>query len=137
MVGPSGIGCREDRYISLEVGISKLKGLALADNSTVHKEEALSWHNFRQHLIEQYSNVPYVPDTMFPYCKISQQNNESTTWYLVRAKVLLERIHQIPNCQKFQGMALKHIIPLWPLGTSYKEVGCKGAGILAHNGRLF
>ena len=32
----------------LEVGISKLKGLALADISTFHKEEGLSWHKFRQ-----------------------------------------------------------------------------------------
>ena len=31
----------------LEVGISKLKGLALGDISTIHKEEGLSWHKFR------------------------------------------------------------------------------------------
>ena len=51
----------------LEVGVSKLKGLTLANISTVHKEEGLSWHKFRQHLIEQYSNVPHVPDAMFAY----------------------------------------------------------------------
>ena len=59
----------------LEVGISKLKGLALADISTVHKEEGLSWHMFRQHLIEQYSNVLCVPDAMLAYSKISQQDD--------------------------------------------------------------
>ena len=74
----------------LEGGISKLKGVALANISTVHKEEGLSWHKFRQHLIEQYLNVPYVPDTMLMYSKISQQDDESITRYLVRAKVLLE-----------------------------------------------
>ena len=76
----------------LKVGISKLKGLALGDISTFHEEEGLSWHKFTQCLIEQYSNVPFVPDTMFAYSKISQWDNESTTWYLVRAKVLLEWI---------------------------------------------
>ena len=51
----------------LEVGIRKIKGLGLADISTVHKEEVQSWHKFKQHLIEQYSNAPYVPDAMFTY----------------------------------------------------------------------
>ena len=41
----------------LEVGISKLKELALGDISTILKEEVLSWHKFQQCLIEQYSNV--------------------------------------------------------------------------------
>ena len=58
----------------LEVGISKLKGLALADISIVHKKEGLSWYKFRKHLIEQYLNVPYVPDKMLAYSKISQQD---------------------------------------------------------------
>ena len=77
----------------LEVGISKLKGLTLGDISTIHKEEGLSWYKFGQHLIEQYSDVPYTPDAMFTYSKISQQDNESTAQYLVRARVLLECIH--------------------------------------------
>ena len=71
----------------LEVGISKLKGLALGDISTIHKQEGLSWHKFRQHLIEQYSNVPYAPDAMVTYSKISQHDNDSTAQYLVRATV--------------------------------------------------
>ena len=74
----------------LEVGISKLEGLALANINTVCKEEGLSWHKCRQCLIEQYFNVLYVPDTMLAYSKISQQHDESTTGYLVRAKVLFE-----------------------------------------------
>ena len=77
----------------LEVGISKLKGLALADISTVHKEEGLSWHKFRQCLIEQYLTVPYVPDALLLYSKKSQWDNGSTTRYLVRNKILLEQIH--------------------------------------------
>ena len=78
----------------LQEGISKLKGLALANIITIHKDEGLSWHELRQCMIEQYSNVPYVPDTMFVYSMISQQDDNSTTWYLVRAKVLLEWIQQ-------------------------------------------
>ena len=31
----------------LEVGVSMLKGLALGDITTIHKEESLSWHKFR------------------------------------------------------------------------------------------
>ena len=65
----------------LEVAISKLKGLALANISTVCKEEGLSWHTFRQCLIEQYSHVPYVPDAVFAYSKISQWDDESTNQY--------------------------------------------------------
>ena len=53
----------------LEVGISKLKGLAIGDISTIHKEEGLSWLKFRQYLIEKSSNVPYTPDAMFIYQK--------------------------------------------------------------------
>ena len=67
-----------------------LKGLALANISTIGKEEGPSWHKFRQCLIEQYSDVLYVPDAKFMYSKISQLDNESTIRYLVRTKVLLE-----------------------------------------------
>ena len=62
----------------LEVGINKLKRLALGDISTLHNEEGLSWHKFQQQLIEQSSNVPYAPDAMFTHSKISQQDNEPT-----------------------------------------------------------
>ena len=74
----------------LEIAISKLKGLALSNISSMHKEEGLSWHKFRQCLIEQYSDVQYVPDAMFMYSKISQWDDESTARYLVSTKVLLE-----------------------------------------------
>ena len=44
----------------VEVGISKLKELALGDINTIRKEEGLTWHKLRQILIENYSNIPYV-----------------------------------------------------------------------------
>ena len=48
----------------VEVGISKLQGFALGDINTVRKEEGLTWHKFRQILIENYSYIPYMPDVM-------------------------------------------------------------------------
>ena len=90
MVGPVELVAKRTSIDPLEVGISKPKGLDLGNISTVHKEECLSWHKFRQCLKEQYLNVPYVLDAMVMYSKISQQENEFTTRYLVKAKVLLE-----------------------------------------------
>ena len=43
-----------------EVGISNLKELGLGDINTIRKEEGLTWHKFRQILIENYSNIPYI-----------------------------------------------------------------------------
>ena len=94
--------------VPLEVGIGKLKGLALGDISAIHKEEGLSWHKFRQCLIQQYSNVPYTPDAMVTYSKISQ-DNEPTVQYLVRAKVLLECIHHMPKLSDISGFGLNNL----------------------------
>ena len=101
----------------LEVGISKLKELTLANIVTLCKEEGLSWHKLRQHLIEQYSNVPYVPDAMFAYSKKSQLDNFQLS--------------------EISGYGMGNLAHLQPLGTSYKEVGCKGPGILVHSGKCF
>ena len=109
MVGPVGASSRKDRFDPLEVGISKLKGLVLGDISTMHKEEGLSLHKFRQHLIEQYSNVPYVPDAMFNYSKIPQQDNELTAQYLVRARVLLEYIHHMSKLADISGFGMDNL----------------------------
>ena len=48
----------------LEVGISKLKALALGN---ISKEGHLTWYSFRQGLIEHYSNMPYASDAIFMY----------------------------------------------------------------------
>ena len=55
---------------SLEVGISKLKGLAPGNVKTIHKEQGLRWHMFRQCLIEQYSSVLYVSNVVFAYTQM-------------------------------------------------------------------
>ena len=93
----------------LEVGISKLKGLSLGDISTIHKEEGLSWHKSRQGSIQQYSNVPYTPDAMFPYSKILQQDNESTVPCLFRARVLLECIHCMSKLVDISGFGTDNL----------------------------
>ena len=91
----------------LEVGISKLKGLAIGDTSTICKEEGLSWHKIRQHLIEQYSNVPYTSHVCL--LKTFKQDDESTAQYLVRAKVLLECIHCTSKLSDISGFGLDNL----------------------------
>ena len=77
----------------VEVGMIKLKGLTLGNITTVRKEEGLTWHKFRQVLIENHSNIHYVSHAMVAYNNVTQQDNESTSQYLIRAKVLLEHIN--------------------------------------------
>ena len=84
----------------VEVGVSKLKDLTLGYISMVRKEEGLMWHRFCQILIENYSNVPYVPNAIVAYNKWTQQDNEWMLQYLIRAIVLLEHInHTSELCQ--------------------------------------
>ena len=74
----------------LEVGIIKLKGIALGNINAIHKKGNLMWYRLRQRLTEHYSNVPYASDATFAYSHLSQGDDELTMQYLVRAKVLLE-----------------------------------------------
>ena len=73
----------------VEVGISELKGLALSDINTIRKEEGLTWPKFRQILIENYSNIPHMSDALVAYKQLMQQDDESTSQYLIRVKVYL------------------------------------------------
>ena len=95
----------------LEVGISKLKGLALGDITTIHKEGHLTWYSFRQWLIEHYSNMPYTLDAMYMYSNLSQGDEEPTTQYLSRAKVLLEHIHHTTKFVKYSRCQLGQSVP--------------------------
>ena len=76
-----------------EVGISELKGLSPGDINTIGKEERLTWHTFRQILIENYSNIPCISYTIVAYTNLSQQDDGSTSQYLIRAKVLLKHMN--------------------------------------------
>ena len=103
----------------IEIVIRKLKGLALANISTIHIEEGLSWHKFRQCLIEHYSDVPYIPEAMLTYSKISQWDNESTNRYLVRAKVLLEQIHRTSKLSEISGYGMDNLSFICNLWENY------------------
>ena len=88
----------------LEVGINKLKGLALGDINAICKEGNLTWYSFRQRLIEHFSNVPYESNAMFAYSHLLRGDEEPTAEYLVRAKVLLECIHHTTKLSSFPGV---------------------------------
>ena len=64
--------------VPLEVGISKLQGIALGDINAMCKEGNLTWYKVRQRLIEYYSNGPYFSDLMFAYSHPSQGDDELT-----------------------------------------------------------
>ena len=104
----------------VEVGISKLKGLTLGNGTAIRKGKGLTWHKFRQILIDNYSNVPYVSDAMVVYNNITQQDDESTLQYLIRAKELLKHINHtfklsqisckgLNNLALIQGLRDNHI----------------------------
>ena len=59
-------------YDLVEVGISKLKVLAIGDINTIRKEEGSTWHKFRQILIENYSNIPYLSGAVVAYANLTQ-----------------------------------------------------------------
>ena len=94
----------------LEVGISKLKGLALGNITTICKEGHLMWYSFRQ-LIEYYSNVPYLSGAMYVFSHLLQGDEEQTTWYLSRAKVLLECIHHTTKVSSIPGVGFGQSVP--------------------------
>ena len=64
-------------------------GLALGNIKNIRKEEGLICHTFRQILIENHSNIPYMSNAMVAYSHLTQQDDESTSQHLVRAIVLL------------------------------------------------
>ena len=93
----------------VEVGISKLKGLALGDSNTIRKGEGLTWHRCRQILIENYSNIQYVSDVMVAYTNLTQQDNKSTSQYLIRAKVSLECMNHTSKLSQISGKELNSL----------------------------
>ena len=93
----------------LEVGIGKLKGLALGNITAIHKAGHLMWYSFSQWLIEHYSNEPYMSDTMYAYSHLMQGNEEPTTQYLSRPKVLLEHIHHTTKVSSIPGVGWNNL----------------------------
>ena len=89
----------------LEIGMSKLKGMALCYVNAASKEGNLSYFHFCQLLIEHYLSIPYMSDVLNTYANLTQGENESITQYLVRAKVLLECIHHNPKMCDIPGIS--------------------------------
>ena len=112
---------RKMGFYPLEIGMSKCKGMALCDVYAISKEGNLWYIWFHQLLIEHYSNIPYLSDTLNTYVHLMQGENEMVTQYLARAKVLLEHIYHtfklcnIPgsgydNLYLVQGLHSPHVL---------------------------
>ena len=69
----------------VKIGMSKLRGTALHDVNAASKEGTLSYFQLHQLLIEHYSNIPYVSDTLNAYAHLVQGEQESIAQYLTRA----------------------------------------------------
>ena len=63
-------------------------------------KEGLTWHKFRQIVIENNSNIPYMSDAMVAYAQLTQQDDETTSQYLIRAKVLLKYMKHTSKLSK-------------------------------------
>ena len=88
----------------VEVGMGKLKGSVLCDENGASKEGTLSYFWFYQLLIEHYSSILYVSDTLNTYAHSAQGEHESIMQYISRAKVLLEHIHNTSKMCKSLGV---------------------------------
>ena len=99
--------------------MSKLKGLTLGNITTFRKEEGLTWHKFRQILIENYSNIICVSNAMVAYDNIMQQDDESTLQYILRAKVLLEHINHTSKLSQISGKGLNNLALIQGLRDSH------------------
>ena len=89
----------------VEVGMSKLKGLVLHNINAASKKGTLSYFQFCQLLIDHYSNIPYVSDTLNTYAHLAQGEQESVAQYISRAKVLLECIHNTSKKCEIPGVS--------------------------------
>ena len=63
----------------LEIGMNKLKGMALHNINAASKEDTLSYFQFHQLLIEHYSDVLYTSDALHTYAHLAQGENKSIT----------------------------------------------------------
>ena len=84
---------RKMDFDPLEIGMSKLKGMALCNVNVISKEGNLSYFWFHQLLIEHYLNILYASDVLNTHAHLMQGKNVTVTQYLARDKVLLECIH--------------------------------------------
>ena len=86
----------------LEIGMSKLKGMALCDVNAAWKEGTILYFWLCQLLIEHYSNV-------------LQGENKLITQCITRAKVLLEYFHQNSKMCNIPGIGYNKLYLIWGL----------------------
>ena len=97
---------RKTGFDPLEIGMIKLKGMALCNVNAISKEGNLSYFWFCQLLIEHYLNILYMSDALNAYANLMQGKNKTLTQYLARTKVLLEVFTILLNCEIFQEVAM-------------------------------
>ena len=93
----------------LEIGMSKLKGMALCDVNAISKEGNLLYFWFHQLLIEHHSSVLYASGILNAYVHLMQGKNETVTQCLARAKVLLESIHHTSQLCDIPGSSYSNL----------------------------
>ena len=94
-------------------------GLALGNINTIRKEEGLMWHRFRQIMIENSSNVPYKSNAMVAYSHLTQQDDESTSQYLIRTKVLLKHINHTSKLSHISSKGINNLALVQGLRDSH------------------
>ena len=100
----------------LEVDMARLKGALLCD---IHKMCDLNWMWLRKLLIENYSDTPYVSDTMAAYNRILQASDKWVSQYLICVKDYLECINHTSRLVSMDSSGLNHISLVQGLSDSY------------------
>ena len=103
----------------MEIGMSKLKGMALCNINGATKEGTLSYLQFCQLLIEYYSNILYMSDTLNAYAHLVQGESKLITKYLTRAKALLEHIHHSSKICNIPGISYDKLYLVWGLHSPH------------------
>ena len=108
----------------------------MGDINTIRKEEGLTWHTFRQILIENYSNIPHMSDAVVAYMQLTHQDYESTSQYLIRAKALLEHMNHTSELSLILGNGMNNLGLVWGIKRlPHQEESCKKKkGILDYHG---
>ena len=86
--------------------------------NTIRKEEVLMWPKFRQVLIENCSNIPYVSDAILACSNITEQDDESISQDLIRAELLLECINHDSELSQISSKGLNSLALLQGLRDS-------------------
>ena len=113
---------------AVDIAMAKLKGNPLWVISTLKKETGnITWESLKNTLLKKYSDIPYRSNAMAKYFAIRQDEDESCTQYLIRARDLLERGHstsklELINAEGFHILLLKGLQDRWVRDRASKQV---------------